>query len=72
MRWMYFDKNIGRQVNVTLIVAIIFVIFGFAFSQLEYMTSFAVLFKWLCVFFVVYLFVFALMLTKKWIDKMYK
>jgi hypothetical protein len=72
MKWMYCHKDLGRQVNTTLISLVIFLIFYFIFEHLEWMSELMHFFKLLCLIFVAYLFVFALLLTKRWIDKTYK
>lgn len=67
MRWMYYDKDIGKQVNITLLVGVIFVVFYAVFDFFN-----VPIMKWISLFCASYFFVFALMFSKKWIDKKYR
>lgn len=69
MQWMYFHKDIGKQINIALLAGIIFLFFYCIF---DYFGDFTGFFKWISLFFVAYFFVYAILLTKKWIDKKYK
>jgi len=72
MKWMYYTKDIGKQVNTTLVAVVLFLLFYVMFDYFESLSWILRFFKILCAVFAAYLFVFSLLLIKKWIDKMYK
>ena len=67
MRWMYYDKDIGKQINIALGVGVIFVLF---YAIFDYFDVPAI--KWISLFCAAYFLVFSLMFSKKWIDKNYR
>lgn len=69
MRWMYYHKDISKQINVTLLVGVIFVVF---YTIFDFLGGTAVVLKWISLFCVAYFFVLVLMFSKKWIDKNYR
>ena len=71
MRWMIYRKDIGKQINVVLLQATIFLVFYYFFGMFGSWWL-ATMAKGLSLLFVVYLLVYAILLTKKWIDKNYK
>ena len=68
---MIYRKDIGKQINVALLQATIFLVFYYFFGRFGSWWL-ATMAKGISLLFVVYLLVYAILLTKKWIDKNYK
>ena len=72
MQWMYYHKDIGKQINVFLFGGIAFVVLYAIFDHIEKYFAYLSFFKLVSLFCAVYLLAASLLFTKKWIDKKYK
>ena len=78
VRWMYAFPNIEKQINSMLTATAIFITLAVLFNYAEktvISTNVVILssiLKWISIVSAVYFLVYALMLTRKWIEKKYK